>query len=155
MPDLRLVTYCGLYCGLCAQCSRIPAQARTLAETMRKEEWDQWGREMPRFKEFWGFLNWLGESEADCSCRAGKCGPGFCAIRKCAREKGVEVCPFCDDYPCDRIAGLAKGYVMMIEDGKRLKRIGLDSWIAEQEARRGTGFSYADIRCSPYAIADK
>jgi hypothetical protein len=155
MPDLSQVTYCGLYCGLCAQRVRIPRQARTLAASMRKEGWDQWGQETPRFKDFWAFLNWLGESEGSCNCRAGKCGPPFCGIRKCAEGRGVETCPLCDEYPCGRIAGLAKGYVMMIEDGKRLKRIGLDAWIAEQEARRETGFSYADIRCQPYDIADK
>jgi len=75
MPDLRHVTYCGLYCGLCAQCNRIQ--------------------------------------------------------------------------------GLAKGYVNLVADGARMKEIGLARWIEEQEARRATGFSYVDIRCHPYEVPNE
>jgi len=78
MADLRQVTYCGLYCGLCAQCNRIPKRAAALRESMQKEGWDRWGKEIPRFVEFWEFLNWLVKSEARCSCRGGDCGPPFC-----------------------------------------------------------------------------
>ena len=155
MPDLAQVTYCGLYCGLCAQRNRIPQRAGALREAMHKEAWDHWGQEIPRFREFWSFLNDLAESESRCSCRGGACGPPFCGIRKCAPQKGVDVCPFCDDYPCDRILGLAKGYVTMLADGKRMKEIGLEAWIQEQEERRKTGFSYVDIRCEPYEVPDK
>ena len=87
--------------------------------------------------------------------RSGKCGPQFCGIRKCARAKGLDACPFCDEYPCHRIHGLAKGYVNLIADGKRMREIGLDRWIEEQEARKATGFAYVDIRCHPYDVADE
>ena len=151
MLDLKQVTYCGGYCGLCAQCNRIPKQAGALRESMQKEGWDQWGKkENPRFEEFWRFLGDLAQSESRFSCREGTCGPPFCIIRKCAPEKGVDACPFCDEYPCERILGIAKGYVTMLTDGKRMKEIGLDKWIEEQEERRSTGFAYVDIRCQPY-----
>ena len=155
MPDLRQVTYCGLYCGLCAQCKRIPKQAAALRESMRKEGWDQWGKETFRFGEFWGFLNGLVDSESKCSCRAGKCGPLFCGIRKCAQERGFDVCPFCDEYPCNLIEGLANGYVNLLADGRRMTEVGLERWIEEQETRKSTGFSYVDIRYHPYKVPDK
>lgn len=155
MSDLTQVTYCGLYCGLCSQRNRIPQRAGALRDSMHKEAWDLWGQEIPKFREFWSFLNGLAESESRCSCRGGQCGPPFCGIRKCAPQKGVDVCPFCDDYPCERILGLAKGYVTMLADGKRMKEIGLEAWIQEQEERRKTGFSYVDIRCHPYEVPDK
>lgn len=155
MPNLRQVTYCGLYCGLCAQGNRIPKRAAALRESMQKEAWDQWGQEIPRFQEFWEFLNRLVDSEANCSCRDGTCGYPFCGIRKCAQEKSIDVCPFCDDYPCHRIEGLAKGYVNLIADGKRMTEIGLERWIKEQEARKATGFAYVDIRCYPYEVPDQ
>lgn len=155
MADLTKVTYCGLYCGLCSQQNRIPQRATDLRDLMRKEAWDQWGVEIPGFKEFWSFLNDLTESEQRCSCRSGVCGPPFCGIRKCAQKKGVEVCPFCEEYPCHRILGLAKGYVLMLADAERMKSIGIDSWIGEQEERRKTGFAYVDIRCHPYEVPDK
>jgi len=155
MADLTQVAYCGLYCGLCAQRNRIPQRARALQDSMHKEAWDKWATETPGFKEFWSFLNGLAESESRRSCRGGQCGPPFCGIRKCAQQKGVHVCPFCNEYPCYRILGLAKGYVSMLADAKRIKHIGIDAWVAEQEERRKTGFAYVDIRCHPYEISDK
>lgn len=155
MVDLKQVTYCGLYCGLCSQCNRVPKQAEALRQTMRKDGWEHWGGHVPGFEAFWGFLGGLVDGEANCGCRGGKCGPSFCSIRKCAQEKGVEVCPFCDQWPCHRIEGLAKGYINLYGDGKRMVEIGLERWIEEQEARRATGFAYVDIRCQPYEVPDK
>jgi len=154
MPDLKSVTYCGLYCGLCAQANRIPKRAAALRESMQKEGWDRWGTEIPRFRDFWQFLDGLVRAEAESGCRGGKCGPPLCGIRKCAQTKGVEVCPFCGDYPCRRIEGLAKGYVNLLADGKRMVEIGLERWIEEQEARKATGFCYVDIRCHPYDVPE-
>ena len=155
MADMKQVTYCGLYCGLCSTCNRTPKMARDLRDTLRKEAIEAWGPSMPDFEEFWRFLERLAASASRCSCREGTCGPPFCTIRKCAPEKGVDVCPFCDEYPCERILGLAKGYVTMLADGKRMKEVGLDTWIEEQERRRSTGFAYVDIRCEPYVVPDR
>ena len=60
-----------------------------------------------------------------------------------------------ETYPCERILGLAQGYATMLADGKRMKAVGIDAWIAEQEERRKAGFAYADIRCYPYEVPDK
>ena len=152
MADLTKVTYCGLYCGLCSTCYRTPQRARALHDAMHKDGWDQWGKEIPNFSAFWAFLGGLADSEGKSSCREGACGPPFCGIKKCAQQKGVEICPFCDEYPCHRILGLAKGYTLMLAEGERMKSLGLDAWIAEQEERRKTGFAYADIRCLPYEV---
>ena len=57
-------------------------------------------------------------------------------------------------YPCHRITALAKGYPTLIADGERMKRIGIDAWIEEQEKRVKTGFVYADIRCYPYNVPE-
>ena len=152
MIDLTLVTYCGLYCGLCAQRGRIPHQAEALRESMAKEGYTFWGGEIPGFKEFWSFLAHLCDPEQACpGCRQGG-GPPFCAIRKCARERGVDLCVFCDEYPCKRVLGIAKGYPTLIADGQRIREIGLERWIQEQGERAKSGFAYVDIRCHPYDI---
>ena len=152
MADLNLVTYCGLYCGLCSQKCRIPEKAQALLDTMRIEGYEHWGEEIPGFKDFWKFLNGLIESESTGSCREGTCGPPFCSIRKCVREKNIDTCISCEEYPCWRIEGIAKGYPTLIADGKRIKKIGIDAWIEEQEERAKTGFAYSDIRCYPYEV---
>ena len=149
------MTYCGLYCGLCSQKNRIPQRAQKLQDSMQKEGYQHWGQEIPGFKEFWKFLSGLVKSESRCSCREGTCGAPFCTIRKCARGKKIDICVECVEYPCKKIAGIAKGYPALLADGKRMKEIGVDAWVKEQEERAKTGFAYVDIRCYPYEIPDK
>jgi hypothetical protein len=155
MTDLALVTYCGLYCGLCSERGRLPEQARALRALMVKEGYEYFGAERPGFAEFWRFLEGLCDPQENCpGCRAGG-GPPFCGIRKCARARGVESCPLCDDYPCHRIKMLAEGYPTLIADGKRMQTVGLATWIAEQVERGKTGFAYVDIRYHPYSIPEE
>lgn len=68
------------------------------------------------------------------------------AIRDCASARGVDACPLCDDYPCDRIQALAKPYVTLLGDGQRLREVGIERWIEEQKARQERGFAYVDLR---------
>ena len=155
MEDLEFVTYCGLYCGLCGERARIPARACALREAMVKEGYEFWGSGLPRFGDFWGFLIDLCDPDHACpGCRQGG-GPPFCAIRKCAPGRGVDVCPFCDEYPCERALAIAKGYPTLLADGQRMREIGLERWIEEQQERAGTGFAYADIRCYPYSVPEQ
>lgn len=152
MDKLKFVTYCGLYCGLCSSRCRTHLIAKSLRDLMSKEGYEYWGKEIPGFKEFWKFLDNLCDPDKNCpGCRDGG-GPPFCAIRKCAKEKKVDVCVFCDEYPCNKIQMLAKGYVTLIADGKIMKDIGIDEWIKEQEERAKTGFAYVDIRHHPYEV---
>jgi len=143
----RLLAYCGLYCGLCAERSRIPQRAKLLREALGEEGWDSWHGSVASMREafsvFWEFLDGLVKN--DCACRRGG-GPPECKIRACAKERGVEACPLCDDYPCGHIERLAEHYVTAIQDGKRLRRIGPEAWLKEQEERARRGFVYADIR---------
>ena len=147
MDALKHVTYCGLYCGLCAEIARVPAQAKALRDTLRAEGWEHFGESVrPGFKEFWECLEFFSRDEGACpGCRAGGGFPG-CEIRKCAQERELLVCSECGDFPCENIEKLGEAYPLLIADGHRQKKIGLDAWIAEQEGRRATGFCYADIR---------
>jgi hypothetical protein len=155
MDKKELITYCGLYCGLCSLYTRIPNQAKELKDSYVKEHCEQWGKFIPGFEEFWTFLNKIIDESSKCYCKKDNCGPPFCGVRKCAKGKGIEICVECDEYPCNRIHLLAKGYPALLSDGKRLKEIGIKKWIEEQEKRKKTGFAYVDIRCYPYEVPDK
>ncbi len=148
---LRLVTYCGLYCGLCAQRARVPRIARQLQQTLHEEGFDDFYQYLPDMKEtfptFWTFLEKLASFE--CSCRTGKGGPPDCKIRNCATERRILLCPLCTEYPCKDIERLAERYPTLLQDGRRLRRIGVTKWVDEQEARARRGFTYADVRFSP------
>ncbi|MBM4431521.1 MAG: DUF3795 domain-containing protein [Chloroflexi bacterium] len=152
MDESSLVTYCGLYCGLCAERARIPRQASALREAMDKEGYQYWGGDLPDFQEFWRFLEHLCDPDQVCpGCRQSG-GPPFCAIRKCVLRRGLEVCAFCEEFPCANVAALAKGYPTLIADGRRMREMGLEAWVREQEQRARTGFAYVDIRCHPYSV---
>ena len=149
MNDLNLeeVAFCGLYCGLCASRRRIPQQAARLRETLRKEGYDQGYFDIPCLTEvfatFWKGLNCLADSPCP-GCRGGGGNPD-CAVRACAQEHAVTICPLCADYPCQRL-GMLHHYPLLLPDGYRLQKVGLERWVSEQEARAAAGFAYADIR---------
>ena len=144
---LEEVTYCGLYCGLCANRRRISQQAATLRQTLRGEGYDRGYIDIPGlqevFAEFWTGLNRLADTPCP-GCRAGGGDPG-CAIRTCARERDVVTCPLCADYPCARLEAMCN-YPLLRADAQRLQKVGLERWMAEQEARAAAGFAYADVR---------
>jgi hypothetical protein len=144
---LRLVGYCGLYCGLCAHRNRIPKEARQLQKSLHEEGFDDWYKYIPEMKDvfppFWQFLQNL--AELDCTCRTGG-GPPDCKIRNCTKEKQIDYCPQCKEYPCSLVTKLAEYYPTLIQDGKRLQKIGLEAWVKEQEERAKRGVVYADIR---------
>lgn len=143
--EMKYVTYCGLYCGLCNRRSRIPQQSQILRDSMIKDGYDQWGEQfLPNFKEFWTFLNERCKPDKCCpGCRQGGGNPE-CEIRKCARQRNVDICINCDDYPCRHVSELGKKYSTLIEDGQRLKEISLDLWLQEQTKRAKTGFFYQE-----------
>jgi hypothetical protein len=126
----------------------MPREARDLKNTMAKDGWPWFGPHLyPEFKMFWEVLEKLSEFNEDDgkNCKTG-CGNPGCEIRKCAKEKSVELCPMCAEFPCEHVNALAKGYGNLIPDGKRIKDIGVEKWLEEQEERRRAGFCYSDIR---------
>lgn len=147
MEDLKNVTYCGLYCRLCSNMSRVPQLATALRDTLAKDGWESYGEYVePDFKLFWAALGRLSLLEETCpDCRGG-CGDPDCAIRVCAVERNVDICPFCEDFPCEHIEALASRYPNLIGDGIHLKSIGIEAWIVEQEQRRDACFCLSDIR---------
>jgi len=147
VSNLKDVTYCGLYCRLCATKSRIPQTAAALRDILTVDGWQDFGEHIvPDFKLFWSTLNRFADFDKTCpDCREG-CGDPGCSIRKCASDRKTDLCPFCEQYPCKHIHALAQRYPNLIADGERLKKVGVEAWIEEQEERRRTGFCYCDIR---------
>jgi len=150
MEHKDLAAYCGIYCGLCDHRTKIPERASALRAAMEQAEYDEWGPSLAGFDEFWSFLQKLTRVEDTRCCRSGTCGDGFCAIKKCARDKGVSLCVECADYPCQWVHRLGRGEPTLLHDGQRIREKGLEAWMEEQEERRAAGFCYGDIRCFPY-----
>ncbi len=147
-----LVSYCGLYCDLCGARNDTPERAQALIATLKQAEMDKWGTGMPDFVAFWRFLNDLATVPDDKCCRSGKCGAPNCAIRNCAKSREVEVCAFCTEYPCEKIRIFAQSEPLLLHDGERIKKVGLEQWTEEQIARRQAGFDYGRVRCLPCIV---
>jgi hypothetical protein len=143
--QLEFVTYCGLHCDLCAERTRIPQRATALRRAMAEEGWPYWGHTVPGFSQFWEFLEGLYANGGCPGCRAGG-GPPECGIRACARERELELCSQCPDFPCERVEALGARYPTLIADNRRLQAVGLEQWRDEQRERAQRGVVYADIR---------
>jgi len=83
-------SYCGLFCGAC----EIMLAYKKAKKAKTEAKWD----ELP--KEFTDFI-----PKAEVKCYGCKTDDVFigckgCGIRDCAREKGVEFCFECNEYPC-------------------------------------------------------
>lgn len=104
--------FCGLYCGSCPQF--LAAKSGTLP---------------------------AGQIECH-GCRSGQTAEwcSECGIKNCARNKGIEFCLQCDEYPCGRMKEFASdsdypyhGEVYSYLD--TIKRRGKDAWVAEMKKR--------------------
>ena len=63
-----------------------------------------------------------------------------CKIKECAREKGIQYCFLCKNYPCRRIKILEKRTLhrygeSLIENGLRVKELGLTSFLESEQAK--------------------
>ena len=152
MADLKHVTYCGLYCKLCANLARIPQQAKALRDTFGKTGWPDYGEAyVPEFKAFWKGLEHFSKLDEICpGCRGG-CGFPECPIRACAVERGLEVCSACADFPCHHLQRLGRRYPTLLADAERQRCVGMAQWIEEQEERVSASVCYMDFR---YRIED-
>jgi hypothetical protein len=146
--DKKLTCYCGLYCGNCAVKVKIEPAAKVLYDEMKAAGFEDVISFIPGGEGFWSFLKGMTDDGMCVSCRAGSGNPG-CAVRICAKEKGVDMCVFCEDYPCDKFADfldITVGYPMLEHDNALLRDKGWDAWMALQEGRSERGYTYSDER---------
>ncbi len=140
LKGLELATYCGLYCDACAiKNGQIRNAATAFQGMLNAYDYPEGALTAADFfpaakyyPEFDGVLEWL--TTQDCpGCLQGGVNPE-CAIRICAREKGLAGC-----WKCSQDVGAA-------ENRKGIRQMDLETWLAEQAAKVEDGFSYLDIR---------
>jgi hypothetical protein len=94
----RMVAYCGLVCSDC------PAYVATQANDQ-----DGLERVAAQWREDYGAPGITVESVIcdGCVTEGRKCAHCFeCAIRACGMGRGVENCGHCEEYGCEKVAGL-------------------------------------------------
>ena len=108
MEKEKYLSHCGLYCELCGARNRTPIRAKELVDSLKRGEFEEWGPSFIEFDHFWKLLNQLANIPEDKCCKTMKCGHPDCSIRKCAKQKKIETCAFCNEYPCDKITRFVK-----------------------------------------------
>lgn len=84
--------YCGYRCHLCA--------ARSPDIEKRQKLVDGW-------RKYFGHQNYTAENVQCDGCKMNrKLADKQCKARPCAKEKGLEFCMQCDDFPCDKVKNL-------------------------------------------------
>ena len=109
-----LLGYCGLYCGGC--------QAYQETTTGKKPADEDSTRCLGCASEV--VASWCQE----------------CAIKDCARQKGLRTCRPCEEYPCEKLKAFTDDprypyHKAVHADMARLEEIGLEAWLAEQSER--------------------
>jgi len=146
----ELTAYCGLYCGACAiKNGQIRDGAKALQGMLKAYSYAEWaptlGDFVPAVKgwpQFEGVLEWL--TAQDCPGCMGGGGNPECAIRLCAKERGLVGCWECNEDPCEKVQEIDQGYPAARESRQRIRDTGLEAWLAEQAAQVEAGFSYLD-----------
>jgi len=139
------ICYCGLTCENCAVKVKVEPAAKVLYEEMQKAGFGEIVHMIPGGDAFWPFLQGMAEDGVCVSCREGSGNPG-CAVRICAKEKGVDMCALCGDYPCALFARYFEGYPMLKSDNELIRGEGMEAWARLQDERRARGFTYADAK---------
>ena len=152
MEEFQYGSYCGLYCGAC---EIMKAYQKELASSVQA----RWQDLPERFRKN------IREAEMVClGCKTDTVFEGCrgCSIRTCAKEKNVESCILCIDYPCqlvkDRQDHMAKARTILPHTRVMFKNLdvirekGMDGWLKEREhdwkcPQCGTGFSWYQELC--------
>ncbi|MFA6720664.1 MAG: DUF3795 domain-containing protein [Candidatus Cloacimonadaceae bacterium] len=141
------IAYCGLNCRLCNLTTILPEAAGKLLSIMRNDGWEHFGSQLyPEFGEFWKVLGLLSGLKESCPMCKGGCGNPECVFRICAREKGLQLCAECVDYPCEPLREFFSGhYEKLAVNNQRIREIGLEAWLEEQQELVKRGLSFQDL----------
>lgn len=129
---------CGLDCSRCAAYAggRVKRLAQELGHALTGYEKvaARMAGFVPALAHFSGFsevLDFL-KSGSCTGCRAGGSTVPFCAARTCFREKGVDFCSQCGEFPCERNeypVGLKERWLAY---GRRMQEVGVEAFYQEQ-----------------------
>jgi hypothetical protein len=150
----KLVAHCGLYCGECISYKgRIATMlARELKELIEAADHPDW---VPRFggtdfdyNEFLKWLEYYSKEGSGCynskPCRApGGCGVPGCKIKGCTKEKVVEICFECDEFPCTTLSKFLENHPEQLKEYEKYKTLGRDAWLKEYAERAERGYCSA------------
>ncbi len=149
-----LAAYCGIYCGSCGMYrGRIYAGiAGELLEIMKVANYPEELTINPEadkpdfdFGEFMKGLAYFSKNYSGAYCQEScKDGGGVpCEIRLCARERGLEICYECHEYPCTHFPLPWVNSPEKMKDYELFRQLGFDGWVQYHAERAAKGYANA------------
>lgn len=124
--------------------------ARDLKELIEIYDHPDW---VPKFGgtdfdyvEFLKGLAYYSREDSGCfnaePCKGG-CGVPGCTIDDCAKERGIEICFECEEFPCSHFSQFLKTHPEIMEDCEDYKKLGRDEWLKRHVQRTEKGYCRA------------
>lgn len=134
---LKILAPCGLNCGKCQAFAEgdIKKNAQELKRLLGSFDSyaERFSKFLPVFKNYPQFKEMLNLfSEANCKgCRQGDCKYPNCGVAGCYKQKGVDFCFRCNEFPCEKTnfdPNLKQRWLKM---NNRMKEIGIEAYFEE------------------------
>jgi hypothetical protein len=160
----KLIGYCGVYCGSCGMYrGRVYAKiAQEFLEVMKAAGYPDELTINPKgvkpdfdFNEFLKGVECFSKEDSGAYCQEPcKQGGGVpCEYRQCARERGLEICYECRDFPCEHFLWGLEQHPEKRADYERFRKRGFEGWVRFHAGRAEKG--YANATRKYYAQAKK
>lgn len=134
---LNILSPCGLNCKKCIAYTEgeIKFHCNKLKELLGSFDKyaERFSTFMPVFKNYPSFMEMLNHFiHSDCKgCRNGDCKYPNCGVAPCSKNKGVDFCYQCDEFPCERSnfdPDLKERWIQM---NSLMKEIGAEAYYEE------------------------
>lgn len=134
---LKILAPCGLNCAKCQFSSEGDIRKHAIELKRLLGSFDSYAERFSKFLSVYGsypaFKELLNQfAKANCKgCRSGDCKYPNCGVAPCSREKGVDFCFQCSEFPCDKSnfdPDLHRRWLIM---NQRMKEVGVEAYFEE------------------------
>jgi len=134
---LNFLAPCGLSCRKCFAYTEgeISFHAKSLQKLLGNFDAyaERFSAFLPEFEDYPSFKPLLTYfASPDCKgCREGTCKYPNCGVVECYRQKGVDFCFQCDEFPCEKTNFDPHLKQRWIQMNQRMKEIGVEAYYEE------------------------
>lgn len=134
---LKKLAPCGLNCEKCLAFSngQIKFHSTKLKELLGSFDTyaERFSKYRPIFRNYPAFKELLDSfTQGNCrGCRSGECLYPNCGVFACYKEKGVDLCFQCEDFPCEKTNFDPNLHDRWLQMNSRMKEIGVESYYEE------------------------
>jgi hypothetical protein len=134
---LKIIAPCGLSCAACL--SMRDGEIETLSRKLRQRLGgfarfaERFMAMDPAFADYPAFermLDFFSQAKCD-GCRVGGCLHTDCPVHLCVKEKHVDYCHQCQDFPCGKLDDKPWLKVKWEKNNLRLREIGIEAYHLE------------------------